>query len=134
VNTEGLIAIIAGGLAILGIVTFLTKRPRALNKQHFRTKWADLQKLCANKETWPMAVINADKLLDEALKKKHFKGKTMGERLMHAQRQLKDNDGVWYGHKLRNRIVHEEDVRLTEKDVKKALVGLRTALRDLGAL
>jgi hypothetical protein len=33
-----------------------------------------------------------------------------------------------------NRLVHETDIRLKEPDVKKALVGLRQALKDLGAL
>lgn len=133
-NTEALIAIIGGGIGILGLITFLTRRPKALNKTYFRTQWQELQRFCANKDTWPIAIINADKLLDEALRKRHYKGKSMGERLVSAQRILSDNDSVWFGHKLRNQLVHEANVKMTEKDVKNALVGLRQALRDLGAL
>jgi hypothetical protein len=58
----------------------------------------------------------------------------MGERLVAAQRTLSDNDAVWYAHKLRNRLVHEDNVRLTKRDVQKALSGFKQALRDLGAL
>ena len=58
----------------------------------------------------------------------------MGERLVSSQRQLSDNDGVWYAHKLRNRLVHETDVSLKEGDVKKALISIRQALKDLGAV
>jgi hypothetical protein len=58
----------------------------------------------------------------------------MGERLVSAQRDIKDNDGVWFGHKLRNRLVHENNVKLTERDVKDALIGIRAVLKDLGAL
>jgi hypothetical protein len=134
-NTELLIAAIGAGLAILGLITFIARRPRKdLNRKYFQTKWRDLQKGLSKAETWPLAIISADNLLDEALRKRKFKGKTMGERLVAAQRTLTNNDGVWFAHKLRNRLVHEVDVKLTEREVKKALVELRQALRDVGAL
>lgn len=128
-------------LCLLIVVTFasafakyVVRRKTPLDSQYFAEKWQDTQKLCSNKDTWPLAIIDADKLLDEALKKSHFKGKTMGERLVAAQRALSDNDGVWYGHKLRNRLVHENNVKLTQTQVRDALKGIRQALRDLGAL
>lgn len=125
----------AGFLVVLSLVFALTKRRRRpLNKAHFLEKWQEYQKLCASKETWPLAIINTDKLLDEALKKAGYRGRTMGERLVAAQRDMSDNDSVWFGHKLRNKLVHESDTRLREDDVKDALKGIRQALRDLGAL
>jgi hypothetical protein len=80
-----------------------------------------------------LAIIDADKLLDEALRKHRFKGKTMGERLVSAQRMISDNDAVWYAHKLRNRLVHEPNVRLKKNEARTALAGFRQGLRDLGA-
>ena len=112
----------------------LRRKPKHLNQAYFQQRWQELQKLCKDKSTWPLAVIDADKLLDEALKKSKYKGKTMGERLVAAQRDIKSNDEVWFGHKLRNRLVHETNVSLTEKNVKEALIGIRGALKDLGAL
>lgn len=127
--------IVAGFLVILAIVFALTKRKRRpLNKEYFMQRWQEYQKLCGSKETWPLAIINTDKLLDEALRKSGYRGKTMGERLVAAQRQLSDNDLTWFGHKLRNKLVHETNIRLKEDDVKDALKGIRQALRDLGAL
>lgn len=120
-------------LAIVFGAGFLRFKPRPLNTAYFQKKWQEAQGLCKDKTTWPLAIINADKLLDEALKRRHYKGKTMGERLVSAQRMLSNNDGVWFGHKLRNRVVHEE-TKLRESDVKKALLGLRQALKDLGAI
>lgn len=120
-------------LVIVGGAGFLRFRPRSLNTAYYQKKWQEAQALCKDKTTWPLAIINADKLLDEVLKKRHYKGKTMGERMVSAQRMLTNNDGAWFGHKLRNRVVHEE-IKLREGDVKKALVGLRQALKDLGAL
>lgn len=110
------------------------RRPGKLNQEEFSRKWHELQSLCGDKKTWPLAVINADKLVDEALKKHHYKGKSMGERLVSAQHDLTSNDTIWFGHKLRNKLVHE-DYKLTSKtDVKNALLGFLQALRDLGAL
>jgi hypothetical protein len=134
-STEILIVIIGSGLALLGVVTFFAKRPKKeLDRKYYEHKWRELQKLCSKSETWPMAIIRADNLLDEALRKSRYKGKTMGERLVSAQKSLSNNDGVWFAHKLRNKLVHEVEIAISEKEVKNALIGLRQALRDLGAL
>jgi len=128
------VAIVFFGAISLVIAFAKRSRKKPLNVEAFTEKWKEAQKLCANKETWPLAIINADNVLDEALKKAGYRGKTMGERLVAAQRDLSDNDGVWYGHKLRNKLVHESDTKIQEADVKDALMGIRQALRDLGAL
>jgi hypothetical protein len=134
-STEVLVAIAGGGVALLGLITFIAKRPpKELDRSYYTRKWNELQKSLKNSEAWPMAVISADNLLDEALKKRRFKGKTMGERMVSAQRTFTNNDMTWMGHKLRNRLVHEVDVKLTQKDVQNALIGIRQALKDLGAL
>lgn len=121
-------------LLIFGSSVWLKRRPKKLNKEYYSDRWQTLQGLLKEKSTWPLAVIDADKLLDDALKRLHYKGKTMGERLVSAQRDIADNDGVWFGHKLRNRLVHESNVKLTEKVVKEALMGIRSAMKDIGAL
>jgi len=127
----------AAALVLLVLVAFAAtmakRRPANLAGPYFQNKWKELQAYCKDKQTWPLAVINADKLLDEALKKRKYKGKSMGERLVAAQRDFSDNDGVWFAHKMRNRLVHEADVKLKEAEVKKALIGIRQALKDLGA-
>jgi len=107
---------------------------KKLRQERFLAKWQELQKLCADKTQWNVAVKQADELLGEALKKRRFKGKGLGERLVKAQRLLTDNDGVWFGHKLSSKIESEPSQKLKEKDVKQALVGIRQALKDLGAL
>lgn len=129
-------AIVAGvALVIIVVVASkLAKRPHKINKTYYESRWQDLQKLLHDQATWPLAIIDADKLLDDALKAHKFKGKTMGERLVAAQREIQANDDVWFGHKLRNRLVHENDVKIKERDVKEALLGIRHALKDLGAL
>jgi hypothetical protein len=134
---QAYLAVAAGGILLLlvfGAGFLLRRKPKNLNREYYQDQWQTLQKLCKDKSTWPLAVIDADKLLDDVLKKRKYRGKTMGERLVAAQRDISDNDGVWFGHKLRNRLVHENNVKLTEKDVKQALIGIRGGLKDLGAL
>ena len=127
-------AVVALLVLVFATNFLLRRKPRKLNQTYYQARWQTLQGLLKEKATWPLAIIDADKLLDDALKKSHYRGKTMGERLMSAQREIKNNDEVWFGHKLRNQLVHEEQVKLTERKVKDALIGIRGALKDLGAL
>lgn len=127
-------AIIGTTFAVIFIKVGMRKAKLKPKKKNFRPKWRSLQKDLKDKTNWPEAVIDADKLLDKALIKRGYKGQAMGERLVNAQRDLTDNDAVWFGHKLANRIREEENFKLVEKDVKDALIGFRQGLRDLGAL
>lgn len=133
-SVVAIIAIVVLVVLAVGSGYFVRRRPSSLNRDQFKQKWQAAQALCAKEDTWPLAVINADKLLDEALKKLKYRGKTMGERLVSAQHDIKSNDSVWFGHKLRNKLVHEEMKKLRKQDVMEALVGFREALKDLGAL
>jgi hypothetical protein len=128
-------AIIFGVLVLFGVSFVAKKAPKKkLNQEYYQKRWSELLTKVKTSDGMAIAIIDADKLLDEALKKRHFKGKTMGERLVSAQRTLSDNDAVWYAHKLRNRLVHENNVKLKKHHVQRALAGFRQGLRDLGAL
>lgn len=131
-----IIFVVLAVLVVAGLVArFVIKRGKRRDYPDLvRKKWLDIQRLCSKKETWPQAIMSADKLLEEALKSKKFKGKSIGERLVAAQRKLSDNDGVWYAHNLAKKLKEKNVKRLREADVKKALVGFRQALRDLGVL
>lgn len=121
-------------LLLVAIAGVLSRRGRKMNTAYYTDKWQELQKLLKDQATWPLAIIDADKLLDKALKDCRYKGKSMGERLVAAQRDIQANDDVWFGHKLRNKLVHEQDIKLKQRDVKEALLGIKHALKDLGAL
>jgi hypothetical protein len=129
------IVVIVFGVIMLVVVSRLSRRRQPkLNQVYFHQQWSELLARVKTPEGMVLSIVDADKLLDLALKKHHFKGKTMGERLVSAQRTLSDNDAVWYAHKLRNRLVHEPNVRLKKKEAQMALAGFRLGLRDLGAL
>lgn len=119
---------------LIAIVAF-KKVPRKLKQTRFESEWKKLQVYCRDKKTWPEALLAADKLLDRALKRRRFKGKTMGERLVSAQRIFTDNDDIWEAHNLAKKINSKKvQAKLTEYDVKEALISFREALKDLGAL
>ncbi len=123
------------GIVVLVVVTKLSRRiPGRLNRQYYQERWLELLARVKTPEGMMLAVIDADKLLDHALKQSGYRGKTMGERLVAAQRAISDNDGIWYAHKLRNRLVHEPQVRLKKREAQKALAAFKKALTDLGAL
>jgi len=131
-----LVGAIVFGIAVLIVVSRLGYKVPShhLNKKYFQRKWIELLNLVKTPEGMVLAVIDADKLMDEALRRRHFKGTSTGERLVSAQHSFSNNDDVWHAHKLRNRLVHETDVRIKQKDAKAALESLKQGLKDLGAL
>lgn len=120
------------GSAVLAVV--LLRRPKKLKATYFSNSWKELQGYCKDRATWPQALEVADQLLDKALRKRKFKGRSMGERMVSAQRTFTDNDTAWFAHNLHKKIIADPNLKLKETDVKDALVGFRQALRDLGAL
>lgn len=121
-------------LLLIGLILYRRYHVKKPDTVHYMKRWRELQKNCKTRKTWPLAIIDADNLLNEVLKQLHYKGKTTGERLVAAQHKLSANEAVWFGHKLRNRIVHEDVRKLKKQDIVNALSGFRQALKDLGAL
>ncbi len=131
-----IVGLIIIGLTFLVIFTRLVvkKVPRKLKEDKFKAQWQELQAFCKDRTTWADAILAADKLLDQALLKRRFKGKNMGERLVSAQKMFSSNDEIWFGHKLSKKIQEDPELKLRESDVKNALFGFRQALKDLGAI
>lgn len=120
------------GLAMLVLIVRLV--PKRLKQHKYHDRWRKLQALCSDSAQWSQAVILADDLLDEALRKRKVKGSSMGERLVNTQKRFTNNDAVWFGHKLRTKLDDNPELKLKKEDVQKALVGLRQALKDIGAM
>lgn len=126
------VAIVAG-VILLAVVT---KGQKQLDKQKYRSKWlkveASLQK--NTPASYHLAVLNADKLLDQAMKEAGYKGSTMGDRMKNAKQVFSNRNGVWAAHKLRNQIAHETDVRVEYDAARRALASFKQALKDVGAI
>lgn len=79
-----------------------------------------------------LKVVEADKILDEALRLLGYTG-TLGEKLKKAGPRFTDLDAVWKAHKLRNKLVHQLDTAPRDAEVERAVESFRRALNDLGA-
>lgn len=110
------------------------RRSKPLNRRYYTERWKNLQRNCASRKTWPVALAEADALLNKALKQRRYKGKTTGERLVAAQHSLTSNHTVWFSHKYCQKMTGIDVRTLKKKEVLEALAGFRQALRDLGAL
>jgi hypothetical protein len=125
--------LIFGGL-LFAVIALARKGPRGLDVEKYRSRWLTIEQQLKRDETssYPMCVLNADKLLDQALTEKGVPGTTMGERM--KQTKWSNANVVWTAHKLRNQIAHEPDVRLDYDGARRALAAFKLALKDIGAI
>jgi hypothetical protein len=135
-----LLAFIAGilvvGILLIIVITITKKGPAQLDVDKYRSKWLAIEQQLKRGEvsSYHMAVLSADKLLDQALRERAIKGETMGGRMKTLQGTWSNANTVWSAHKLRNQIAHEADVRVTYDDARRALAGFKQALKDVGAI
>lgn len=123
--------------ALLVIVIVLTKKGATqLDVNKYRLKWMGIESQLDKNDLsrCSMAVLNADKLLDQALREKGIKGQTMGERMKTLKETWSNANAIWGAHKLRNQIAHETDHTVTYDDARRALSGFKQALKDVGAI
>lgn len=124
-------------MAIVLVLLFVNKKGKKyLDVERYRVKCLAIEQQLKKEDisSYQLTVLNADKLVDSALRELGFKGNTMGERLKSAVDKFSDRNSIWIAHKLRNTIAHETDVRVTYEEARYALISFRKALKDLGAI
>lgn len=131
-----LVVIVLVGAVILFVMGHGRKGAKQLDVDRYRTSWMTIeQQLVKGEESsCHLVVLNADKLLDQALKQRNFKGDTMGERMKSAKDTWSNANNVWSAHKLRNRIAHESDVQVGYDNARRALSSYKQALKDMRAI
>jgi hypothetical protein len=128
------VVIVVIGVGLMVLIALTRKGPVGINREQFRSKWLQIESsLTDDAGSQQLAILNADKLLDQALKARGFKGETMGDRMKNARAVFKNNNAVWAAHKLRNQIAHE-DITIKFQTVRQALQTFKAALKDVGAL
>jgi len=124
-------------LAIVGVIYLTISRSMtpSLNRIKYQKKWLEIENSLArdNIASYQMAIMNADKLLDMALRERKFKGETMGERMKSAHTQWRNANHVWSAHKVRNQLAHEADFSVSREVALRCLSAFKQALKDLGA-
>lgn len=106
-------------------------------KKETDEKWqAVLDKLDKNNESdYKLAIIEADKIFDDLLKRLGYIGDDMGERLKQISSvQLANIDDVWQAHKARNRIAHEPGFKIKRSEAEQVVKIYQRAMKNLEVL
>lgn len=127
--------LIVGGL-LFAVITMTKKGTTQLDVDKYRLKWLKIEQQLKRDEvtSYHITVLEADKLLDMALRERGVKGETMGERMKNVKEVWSSRNAIWMAHKLRNQIAHESDARVGYDDARRALAGFKQGLKDLGAI
>ncbi|MFA6099535.1 MAG: hypothetical protein WC750_01490 [Patescibacteria group bacterium] len=127
------------GLALL--IRWIKKRlsrPETwgMSREEVSKRWQEIRKVSeqSGQMGMKMALMEADKLLDSALKSIMMPGDTLGERLKSACYKYPKLKEVWWAHKLRNQLVHEHDFRLSDRETRRALDEFEKAFKTLNVL
>ena len=127
--------LIFGGLLFI-VISLAKNSPRTIDQDKYRSRWMSIETKLKrdDQNTHIVCVLDADKLLDQALRDRGLTGKTMAERMKQCQGKWTNGNGVWAAHKLRNRLAHETDVRIDYERARQALVAYKQGLKDMGAI
>ena len=125
-------------LAVIGAFVwsmFAGKRGSRPERVEIRKEWGHIELLRKSHDAHglELAVVRADRLLDHVLKARRLPGTTLGERLRVACARDGKLSDVWWAHKMRNMIVHE-NVHCEPQKLSAALKEFEKALKRLGAL
>lgn len=127
--------LIFGGL-LFAFISIAKRSPRLLDVEKYRSRWMSIEMSLSrdNSSSHTLSVLNADKLLDQALRDRGISGKTMAERMKNCQGKWTNGNGLWAAHKVRNKLAHETDATIDYDRAKQALIAYKQALKDVGAI
>ncbi len=121
-------------LILYDAAEFLSYRPFGVKKME-----KDWRKIIVRLDTgleseYKLAVIEADNMMNDVLKKMGYAGASLGENLNKLTAATLPNiEEIREAHHVRNNIVHGPDYKLSLDEVKKALGIYEKALRDMDA-
>lgn len=113
------------------------RRVYTLGQAVIEERWAKVMKKVSlgTPEAMALAVVEADKIVDDVLKSLGLEGQHMADRLGQlSPDEIKSFDRVWRSHRLRNEIVHSPDFRLSFPDAERALEDFEAFLKEVQAL
>ena len=89
-----------------------------------------------NPESWRIAIIEADIMLDETLTNAGYVGQSLGEKLRSANTtSFTTLQDAWEAHKMRNEIAHVgSDFVLTQRTAQETLVRFERVFREFGVI
>ncbi len=118
--------IVVAGLLFLVMMT----RRRRLKGHALRSVRAAWQHALGQQNP-VLRVVEADKVLDEALRLLGYTG-SLGDKLKAAGARFSNINDLWSAHKLRNTLVHELNSKPNAEEVARAIRIYERALKELG--
>jgi hypothetical protein len=106
-------------------------------REQTKHSWKDIERhfFAGGDNDLKIAIIEADKTLDNALRNAGILGANLGDRLKKVKpAQLPNIEAIWQAHKLRNQIAHDDEKPLKRDLAERALTVYKQALEHLGAL
>lgn len=131
-----LVGVLILAVVLILFISFKGKGSPALKREKFQAHWLQIENSISrdNLPACQLAIMNADKLLDMALKERRFKGENMGERMKNAQNTWKNANSVWTAHKVRNKLAHEPGASVSYELTLQTLSAFKQGLKDVGAI
>lgn len=128
--------IILGGVGVGFLLLINKKGYRKINVEEYRIKYLEIENSLKRDEpsSYQLVILQADKLVEQAMKDLGINGNTMADRLKSAANKFSDLNKLWSAHKLRNNIAHEVGFKVSYEDARYALASFKRALKDLGAI
>lgn len=106
---------------------FVFKEPEVKNGADGTERWEVIENhINSNTQgEWRLAVIEADSMLDDLIKKRGYEGESLGERLKAVDpSDLSSIQSAWEAHRVRNKIAHEgSGFELDHREAKR-IIGL----------
>lgn len=108
-----------------------------LDTRVFGERWEGIMRraLKAPPQSLVLAIIEADKCVDDALKALRLSGEHMADRLEQLSADdYPSLDRLWRAHRVRNELVHTPDFSIDPRDAEEVLKIYEKFLKELGAL
>ena len=129
------------GLQFRPIITVSESKPEektlTLRNAVLKERWEEILKKAksGSLETLQLAIIDADNLVDDILRRMGLEGKHVADRL----EQLSPDDfaslgRLWRAHRVRNQLVHEPDFKLSAEEGSRTLSDYEAFLKEAEAI
>jgi len=145
-------SLIISGLLLWGIIFFMTKsnfinlkieqymdilRIGNLSRRRSVRAWQQIKKKLdlGDEANLKLAIIEADKILDELLKISGYMGENMDERLEQLDSaKLSNISDVWSAHKICSRISQEPDFHINKQEAELIINIYKKSFQELGLI
>ncbi|MBP6945431.1 hypothetical protein KBD61_06480 [Patescibacteria group bacterium] len=132
----GVVVVTLFGIGIYRLMRLL-RRPElhGTSREQILKRWEQIEHTATQGVMGSkLAIIEADKLLDQVLRSMAMPGSTLGERLKSTAYQYPNIRKVWSAHRLRNQLVHDTSFEMASRQARLALDDYKAALKVLNVM